>query len=210
MRRLLVIAWMFAVTLSTGISAADDAVQPPPAKEILTVGEPLPDFESPDDVGNPWKLSDHVGRKVLVFYFYPGDFTGGCIRQAVAFRDGLKKLEALDIEVVGVSGDSMATHQLFKDSYDLKHSLLTDAEGTLAEQLGVPVQKRAQRVPARNSEGKPLLDSEGAPVFIERKVTFPRWTLIIDRKGKLISKRTRINPATDAEEVQKIVAELPQ
>src|SRR5205814_2888579 len=106
------VAWMFAALLSTGISAADDAVQPPPAKEVLTVGEPLPDFASPDDVGNPWKLSDHLGRKTLVFYFYPGDFTGGCIRQAVAFRDGLKKLEALDIEVIGISGDSMATHQL--------------------------------------------------------------------------------------------------
>jgi peroxiredoxin Q/BCP len=210
MRSSLVGTWIFAiVAVSAGITAADDAVQEP-KKEVLTVGESLPDFESPDDVGNPWKLSDHVGRKVLVFYFYPGDFTGGCIRQAQAFRDGLKKLEELDIEVIGVSGDSMTTHQLFKETHGLKHALLTDADGALADQLGIPVQKRPQRAAARDNEGKPLLDAEGTPIQVERKVTLPRWTLIIDRKGKLISKRTQINPATDAEEVRKIVADLPE
>jgi peroxiredoxin len=212
MRKLGLVVWVlaFATITARGAVADDPAQPPPPAKEVLTIGEPLPDFESKDELGQPWKLSARSKDKILVLYFYPGDFTGGCIRQAQAFREGLKQLEALDVEVVGVSGDEGTTHQLFKQTYDLKHTLLADSEGALAEKLGLQVQKRGGRTPARNLEGKPVLDSEGVQIHVERKVTLPRSTLIVGRDGKLVSNRARVNPATDAEEVRKIVEALPK
>src|SRR4051812_15312196 len=68
----------------------------------LIIGQTLPAFETTDDAGQPWKSADHIGKKFLVIYFYPGDFTGGCTRQAQAYRDALAKIEALSAEVVGV------------------------------------------------------------------------------------------------------------
>src|SRR5438552_2010038 len=182
----------------------DSAPQGVVIAEALAVGVTSPTFASTDDTGQPWASADHVGKKVIVLYFYPGDFTNGCIKQAQAFRESLAKLEALGTLVIGVSGDDVATHKLFKESHGLAHTLLADPEGLLAKQLGVPVAKGA-KVRTRDLEGKPLMDQQGKSIFVERKVTLPRWTLIIGRDGTLISKRTQVNPATDADEVQQIV-----
>ena len=72
-------AWI--LTVCSSIPAADE---PKPANPVAgpAVGELFPAFESTDDKGLPWKSSNHVGKKVLVLYFYPGDFTGGCTKQA--------------------------------------------------------------------------------------------------------------------------------
>src|SRR5438128_320597 len=96
--------------------------------EMPAIGEPLPTFETTDDRGQPWKSAEHVGKKVLVLYFYPGDFTGGCTAQAQKYRDALAKIEEFGAEVIGVSGDEVATHKLFKETYTLTHSLLADTE----------------------------------------------------------------------------------
>jgi thioredoxin-dependent peroxiredoxin len=176
-------------------------------KITLEEGNILPSFESLDDGGKPWKSSDHVGKKVVVLYFYPGDFTGGCIKQAQAFNEALVKLEKLDIELVGISGDEGATHKLFKDAYGLKHTLLSDPEGALAKQLGVPVEKGG-KVRTRDPDGKTLLDEKGKSIIIQRKVTLPRWTFIIGRDGAVISRRTTVDPAKDAGEVASIVDAL--
>src|SRR5687768_14306114 len=72
----------------------------------VKIGSKAPAFESVDEGGKPWKSADHVGKKVLVLYFYPADFTGGCTAQACGFRDDIEKLGSKDVEVVGVSGDS--------------------------------------------------------------------------------------------------------
>jgi peroxiredoxin Q/BCP len=196
--------------MSIDARAADDV--PAEKNEAPAVGQTLPDFTGTDDRGQPWKSADHLGRKVVVFYFYPGDFTGGCIKQAESFREGLKSLENLEIAVVGISGDQAATHQLFKQSYGLRHTLLADPDGELARQLGIPVRRseKPALVRAIDPDRKPLLDEQGKPITVERKVTFPRWTMIIDRDGKLISKRTQVNPATDADDVRKIVEALPK
>jgi len=188
------------------VRAAD---QPPHAAAAAgpSVGEALTSFENTDDQGREWKSADHVGRKVLVMYFYPGDFTGGCTKQAAAFREGLARLEELGVVLVGVSGDEVATHKLFKETHGLRHTLLADPDGALAERLGIPVQRPAKpaKVRTRGLDGKPLLDEQGKSLFVERKVTLPRWTLIVGRDGKLMSKRTNVDPAKDAEEVVKIV-----
>jgi peroxiredoxin Q/BCP len=175
----------------------------------LAVGSPLAEFEALDQDGQPWKSADHVGRKVVVLYFYPGDFTGGCIKQAEAFRAGLARLEESGVELVGVSGDSPDTHRLFREAYGLKHTLLADPEGKVAALLGVPATGGA-KVRTRGPDGKPLMDEKGKSIIVERGATLARWTFVIDREGKLVSKRTKVNPAQDADEVLKIVAELPR
>ena len=82
---------------------ADDAH--PGQTPQLAAGDPLPAFESVDDQGHAWKSADHVGKKAVVLYFYPGDFTGGCSKQAQAYRDALAKFEALGAELVGVRSE---------------------------------------------------------------------------------------------------------
>src|SRR6516225_2273737 len=75
------------VTLAGGnlLSAADK-------KGGVTVGDKAPAFEATDDQGKTWKSSDHVGKKIVVVYFFPADFTGGCTKQACAFRDNSNAL----------------------------------------------------------------------------------------------------------------------
>lgn len=184
-----------------GGDAAPDSAGPVVGEAVLTV-------ESLDDAGQLWSSANFVGKKVIVLYLYPGDFTGGCIKQAESFRAGLQMLSDAGVEVVGVSGDSVATHKLFKETYGLKHTLLADPEGTLAKQLGVPVTEKPTKVRTRGKDGKPLMDEKGKSIIVERPVTLPRWTLIIGRDGKLAAKRTTVNPATEADEVLKIVHEL--
>lgn len=180
--------------------AADDAAG-------LKEGEAFPKFASVDDQGLAWNSADHVGKKVLVLYVYPGDFTGGCNKQARSFREGLQKLAEHDVEVVGLSGDSVATHMLFKNAHCLQHALLSDAEGKLAESLGIPVGPGG-KARGNDLEGQPILDALGKSIIVKRDVTLPRWTFVIGRDGKLLSKRTNVNPVKDAEEVLKLIAEL--
>ena len=194
------------LTLHLSTIRGDDSPPVAEKQQILTVGQPLPALESIDESGQPWKLADHVGHKVLVFYFYPGDFTGGCIKQAESFREGLKRLEDLGVEVVGVSGDQVATHQLFRTSHGLKHTLLADPEGKLAAALGVPV-TAGTKVRTRGPDGKPLMDERGKSIIVTRPSTLARWTFVVGSNGKILSRREDVDPVKDAEEVLKLVKE---
>jgi thioredoxin-dependent peroxiredoxin len=200
------ICWLTAV-VTLGLCCRNSSRAEEQAAD-LAIGQPVLAFEGTDDAGQSWKSADHFGQKAIVIYFYPGDFTGGCIKQAESFRAGLQMLSDAGVEVVGVSGDSVATHKLFKEAYGLTHSLLADPDGALAKQLGVPVSERPAKVRTRGADGKPLMDEKGKSVIVERLVTLPRWTLIIGRDGKLAAKRTTVNPATEADEVLKVVQSL--
>jgi peroxiredoxin Q/BCP len=189
-------------------SAGDESIAAVrPHSVELEEGQPLPAFESVSQDGNAWKSADHIGKSILVLYFYPGDFTGGCIKQAEAIRAGLVRLEEAGMEVVGISGDDVQTHRLFHKTYGLKHTLLADPEGKVASQLGVPVSKGA-RVRTRGPDGKPLMDGQGKSIILQRNVTLARWTLIVGREGKIVSKRTKVDPMKEAEEVLRIATEM--
>ena len=140
-----------AMTMCGTIHAADEPEPEVPAA-ALAVGELLPTFESTDDEGLPWKSTDHVGKKVLVLYFYPGDFTGGCSQQARAYREEFAKLEELGGEIVGISGDEVATHRLFREIVELKHSLLADSKGELVGRDGKIASIRSSVDPVTDSE----------------------------------------------------------
>ena len=82
------------------------------------------------------------GKKVIVVYFYPADFTGGCTKEACAFRDEGKKLADKGIEVVGVSGDSAKNHEMFKKLHKLNFTLLADEDGSVAKAFGAVLGRR--------------------------------------------------------------------
>ena len=94
---------------------------------MLEVGMKAPDFTLPDQNGNQVSLSDFAGKKV-VLYFYPRDNTPGCTRQACAFAQSYEAFKSLDVVVIGVSKDSVASHLKFVQKYELPFILLSDPD----------------------------------------------------------------------------------
>lgn len=94
---------------------------------MLEVGTKAPAFTLPDKDGRPVRLSDFLGRKV-VLYFYPRDNTSGCTRQACAFGAAYGQFQAKNVAVIGVSKDTVASHQKFAAKNDLPFILLADPE----------------------------------------------------------------------------------
>lgn len=92
----------------------------------LNIGDTTPDFSLVDKEGKTYSLSDYRGKRILL-YFYPKDDTPGCTREACSFRDNIDKLQE-KIVVLGVSGDSAASHQKFVKKYSLNFPLLSDPE----------------------------------------------------------------------------------
>lgn len=100
----------------------------PKINVLPKVGETAPEFTLPDEKGNLIKLSQFLGRKV-VLYFYPKDDTPGCTQEACSFRDELAQYEAINAVVLGVSLDDERSHQAFMKKYDLNFTLLADKNG---------------------------------------------------------------------------------
>lgn len=106
----------------------------------LREGDYAPDFTLDTGNGKKMTLSELRGRNV-VLYFYPKDDTPGCTLEAKDFRDHLEKFEALDAVVIGVSKDSVASHEKFKDKYDLTFTLASDENSTVCEAFDTWVEK---------------------------------------------------------------------
>jgi peroxiredoxin Q/BCP len=168
------------------------------AVRAVEVGDKAPKFEATDDQGKPWESSDHVGKKILVVYFYPADLTGGCTKQACGFRDDQKALEEKGIEVVGVSGDSVSNHKLFKSEKNLNFTLLADEDGSVAKAFGVPMRRGDVYKFKKNGKEIPL----------KRGVTASRWTFVIDKDGKVAFKNTKVAAANDSKAILKVVDSL--
>jgi peroxiredoxin Q/BCP len=180
------------VCLVTGRTTAEDKAK----KGEVKVGDPAPAFESTDDQGNTWKSSDHVGKKILVVYFYPADLTGGCTKQACSYRDDMSKLADKGVEVVGISGDSAKNHEVFKKVQKLNFTLLADEDGSVAKKFGVPVGKGG------DFDTK---DADGNPIKLKRGVTAQRWTFVINKDGKVIYKNTDVKPAEDSKQILELI-----
>lgn len=102
----------------------------------LSIGDPAPDFTSADQHGQPVKLSDYRGKKV-VLYFYPKDDTSGCTAQACSLRDNYADLRAAGYEVLGVSVDDQKSHQKFINKYNLPFTLISDTDKQVVEAYAV-------------------------------------------------------------------------
>jgi len=101
------------------------------------VGDPAPLFTGEDQDGNTVKLADLIGKKIVLLYFYPKDFTGGCTREACGFRDRMSELQKDNVEVIGVSFDTAASHQKFIAQYKLNFPLLADPGGKIVSAYDV-------------------------------------------------------------------------
>lgn len=102
----------------------------------LSVGDPAPNFTTTDQHGQPLRLSDFQGKKV-VLYFYPKDDTTGCTAQACSLRDNYADLKKAGYDVLGVSIDGEKSHTKFITKYDLPFSLAADTDKSVVEAYGV-------------------------------------------------------------------------
>ncbi|CAG7598315.1 peroxiredoxin [Actinacidiphila bryophytorum] len=102
----------------------------------LQVGDKAPDFTLPDQSGQRVALSDFLGEKVVVLYFYPKDNTRGCTAEACSFRDSYESFTDAGAVVIGVSSDSVASHEKFAGRHELPFTLLSDAGRAVRKQYG--------------------------------------------------------------------------
>jgi peroxiredoxin Q/BCP len=103
----------------------------------VKVGDEAPDFEGPTISGSKLGLKDLVGKKDIVLYFYPKDDTPGCTREACSFRDNIQQIRNMGAEIVGVSLDSIQSHDRFTAKYNLPFPLISDKDKHIATAYGV-------------------------------------------------------------------------
>jgi peroxiredoxin Q/BCP len=178
---------IFAMLLPCGIVSAQ-----------VETGNKAPGFKAIDDTGQTWKLSDHIGKKIIVLYFYPAAMTGGCTKQACGYRDNKNMLSALNTIVVGVSGDEVQNLKWFKEAENLNFPLLSDADGKIAKKYGVPVR----------DGGAIVRNINGTDQNLTREITTARWTFIIDMDGKIAYKNSEVKAAEDSRQVIEIIKSL--
>lgn len=139
----------------------------------IAIGSPAPDFTLPTDGGDSVTLSSLRGRTV-VLYFYPKDSTSGCTKEACGFRDAFPDFGAVDAVVIGVSKDSVASHDKFKAAQSLPFILASDKDGSVAETYGVWVEKSMYgRTYFGLERSTFLIDRDGVVRAVWRKVKVP-------------------------------------
>ena len=148
---------------------------------MLQIGTKAPNFTLPDKNGNLISLSDFIGKKV-VLYFYPKDNTPGCTRQACAFAETYQVFRDANIEVIGISKDSVSSHLKFAEKYSLPFILLSDPGLTAIEAYGVWQEKK-------------MCGKVGMGVV--------RTTFIIDENGNIEKIMPKVKPDTNAAEIIK-------
>ena len=146
---------------------------------MLEAGIKAPNFTLPDKDGNPISLSDFLGKKV-VLYFYPKDNTPGCTRQACAFEAAYEGFKAKDVVVIGVSKDSVASHQKFAAKYDLPFILLSDPELQAIQVYDVWQEKK---------------------LYGKVSMGVVRSTYVIDENGVIEKVMPKVKPDTNAAEI---------
>ncbi|MGI0479313.1 peroxiredoxin [Geminocystis sp. CENA526] len=104
----------------------------------LQVGDRAPDFTLPSATGENVSLKDFFGKKAVVVYFYPKDDTPGCTAESCAFRDSYEIFKEAGAEIIGISSDSVQSHQQFASKYQLPFILLSDSQNQVRKLFDVP------------------------------------------------------------------------
>ena len=146
---------------------------------MLEIGAKAPDFTLFDKDGNSVSLSDFLGKKV-VLYFYPKDNTPGCTRQACAFAASFEAFKSLDVVVIGVSKDSVASHAKFAAKHDLPFILLADPELEAIKAYDVWQEKK---------------------LYGKVSMGVVRTTYVIDENGMIEKAMPKVKPDTNAAEI---------
>jgi peroxiredoxin Q/BCP len=149
-------------------------------------GKPVPDFSLPSTGTTPFRLSEHRGKK-LVLYFYPKDNTPGCTQEGVDFGAVHKQLAKAGAEVFGVSRDSLASHQKFKERMKFPFELLSDPDEKVCKQFGV--------MKLKNMYGRQVRGIE-------------RSTFVVDARGVLAREWRGVKVPGHAQEVLSFVKAL--
>ena len=144
------------------------------------VGDRAPDFEGQTSKDTQVRLSDYLGKRNVVLYFYPKDDTKGCTMEACSFRDKLQSIAALWTEVIGVSVDTVESHKKFAEKNSLNFPLISDHDKQISKTYGV-------------------LSEDGSRA--------ERMTFIIDKEGKIAKVFTNVDITKHTHE---IVAALKQ
>ncbi len=156
------------------------------AKVELTAGQPAPEFSLPDQTGKVHTLSAYRGRWVLV-YFYPKDDTPGCTTEACGLRDRFAKFSKIKTVVLGVSADSVKSHQKFAEKFTLPFPLLADEQKQMVQAYGV----------------------WGEKSFMGKKyLGITRISFLIDPQGKIAKVYPKVTPADHPDEVLQDLAAL--
>ena len=146
---------------------------------MLDIGMKAPEFMLNDKDGNAVSLSDFLGKKV-VLYFYPRDNIPGCTRQACAFASAYEGFKSKNVEVIGVSKDSEASHRKFVQKYDLPFILLSDPQLQAIQSYGVWQEKK---------------------LYGKVSMGVVRTTFIIDEQGNIEKIMPKVKPDTNAAEI---------
>lgn len=133
-------------------------------------GQMAPDFTLAGSDGKEHSLKDYRGKKVIL-YFYPKDNTPGCTNEAIAFKENTENLSGLNAVVLGVSRDSLASHEKFINKFGLPFVLLSDAESQVCELYGVLKEKN---------------------MFGKKSIGIERSTFVIDEEGKVIKEFRKV------------------
>jgi peroxiredoxin Q/BCP len=150
---------------------------------VLKAGDMAPLITGKDQKDRTWKLSRLIGRKNVLLYFYPKDETPGCTKEACSMRDGLDYFKRDNVEVVGVSFDSEASHQDFIKKENLNFPLLADMDGKISDAYGA-------RMPGKN---------------MDRRISF-----LIGRDGKIVHVTDSRDPAVHMKEMREAISGLPK
>ena len=146
--------------------------------EMPKAGDTAPAFTGLDQDGKSVSLADFAGKKNVLLYFYPKDFTGGCTKEACGLRDRMGELKTNNVEVIGVSYDSAESHKKFIAEYNLNFPLLADTNGVIVEAYDVKM---------------PLLK-------MSKRVSF-----LIGPDGKIIHVTNAMNPQTHFDEMKEAI-----
>jgi thioredoxin-dependent peroxiredoxin len=146
----------------------------------LKEGEMAPDFAMKDSKGKVSRLSELRGKKSVVAYFYPKDFTPGCTTEAIEFTKDYEKFKNADIEIVGISPDTEESHTKFRDKMGIPYQLVADTEKDVSRKYGV----------------------YGLKKFMGREyMGVNRTTFLVDKSGRLVKIFSRVKPAGHSKEV---------
>lgn len=154
---------------------------------IPAVGTKAPAFDLPAYPEGRFKLSQFKGNQNVVLYFYPRDDTPGCTTEACGFRDGIGQFQSAETVVLGVSTDTVASHQKFATKFSLPFPLLADESHEVAEKYGLWVEK--------NMYGK-------------KSMGIQRATFLIDKSGKIAAVWPKVKVEGHVDEVAAKLAEL--
>jgi peroxiredoxin Q/BCP len=139
----------------------------------LSIGDPAPNFTLPTDDGKSITLSELIGKKVIL-YFYPKDATPGCTVEACSFRDEKQKFDQKNAIIIGISKDSIKSHNQFKEKEQLNFTLASDETGEVCEKYGVWAEKSMYGKTYFGIERSTfLIDEKGRIAQIWRKVSVP-------------------------------------